>query len=167
MLAEYRGIGWAVTGLLTGSLLVAAIATALLSGPDIRAIHELSRMVAPTVAAKRVLSSMLALFMIGGSWLFWAFRVPHRANDPRHFSLLTCLLAFYAAAYFAINADHKHLALDNEILQVGVCLCLTGWLVLLKKSGEVLPSSEIDSIDSRMFRKQNEKALRILGAIKR
>lgn len=167
MLSHYRGIGWAVSSVLIASLITAAIATALLSGPDIRAIRELNLWIVPIVAARRVLSSILALFMIGGSWIFWSFHVPHRPNDQRHLSLLTILLGFYAAMYFAANADRKHLAIETAVLQVGVCLCLTAWLLMLRNSGEELPRSEIDSISAQAFRKQNEKALRILGAIKR
>jgi hypothetical protein len=167
MLNEYRGIGWAVTALLAGALLVGATAAALLSGPDIRAIHELSRWVSITFAAKRVLSSVLAVFMLCGSFLFWSFRVPHRPNDRRHLMLMTCLLAFYAAVFLAQNLDRKHLAVENIILQSGVCLCMAGWLAALTKAGEIRPSSEVKSIDSRMFQQQNERALQILKAAKR
>jgi len=167
MLSQYRGIGWAVTALLAGALLVAATATAMLSGADIRAIHELSRWVSITFAARRVLSSVLALFMLSGSFLFWSFRVPHRPNDRRHLALMTCLLAFYAAIFLAQNFDRKHLALENIILQSGVCLCLAGWLLALRKSGEIRPRSETESIDSHMFRKRNEQALQVLRAAKR
>ncbi len=159
MLSQYRGIGWAVTALLAGALLVAATATALLSGADIRAIHQLSKWVSITFAARRVLSSVLALFMLAGSFLFWSFRVPHRPNDRRHLTLMTCLLAFYAAVFLAQNFDRRHLALENIVLQAGVCLCLGGWLLTLRQSGEIRPRSETESIDSQMFRKRNEQAL--------
>jgi hypothetical protein len=167
MLSEYKGIGWAVTSLLFGALLIATTATALSSGPDIRAIRELSHLVSLAYAARRVWSSMLALFMLTGSFLFWAFRVPRRPNDRRHLTLMTCLLALYAAISLAQNLDRKHLPLENVIHQAGVCLCMAGWLAALTKAGEIRPRSEVESTDSRMFQQQNERALRILKAARR
>jgi len=167
VLSEYKGIGWAVTALLSGALVIAAAATALLSGPDIRAIRELSRLVSITFAAKRALCSILALFMLLGSVLFRNYRVPRRPNDGRHLALMTCLMGFYAVIYLSQNLYRKDIALENLILQGGVCLCLTGWLIALRASGEIRQRSEIEPINSELFRQQNEQALRVLRAAKR
>ena len=168
MLSEYRGIGWAVTTLLTVALLVAALTAAVLSGPDIRAIHELSRWVSMAFAARRVLSSVLAVFLLGGSYfLFWFYRVPHRTNDSRHLMLMTSLLAFYAVIFFAQNLDRRHLAIENLVLEGGITAFMGTWLVALRKAGEIRPRSEFESIDSATFQQGNTNVMKALRAARR
>jgi hypothetical protein len=168
MLSEYRGIGWAVTALMSAALLLAAVAAAVLSGPDIRAIHELSRFVSIAFAAKRVLSSILAVFLLGGSYfLFWFYRVPHRPNDRRHLLMMTGLLAFYAVIFFSQNLDRKHLALENLILEGGISVFMAGWMLALTKAGEIRPRSAIVSIGSNVFRQENGRVLKALRAARR
>ena len=167
MLNEYRGIGWAVTALMAASLLLAAIIAAVLSGPDVRAIHELSRFVSIAFAAMRVLSSILVVFMLGGSYLFWFYRVPHRANDRRHMIMMICMMTIYSLIYFAANFSRKHLALENTLFEASLCLCMVAWHFALRKSGEVRPRSESQSISSQMFRQENGRVLKALRAARR
>jgi hypothetical protein len=167
MLSEYRGIGSVVTALLTLALLLAAVTAAVLSGPDIRAIHELSRLVSIASAAMRVLSSVLVVFMLGGSYLFWFYRVPHRANDRRHLIMMICMMTIYSLMYFLVNFSRKYLALENTLFEASLCLCMVAWHFALRKDGELRPRSEIGSIDSHVFRQENGRMLKALRAARR
>jgi uncharacterized membrane protein YfbV (UPF0208 family) len=125
-------------------LVGAVLFSLLLASLDGRALigkSGLAVALALAFLAKRVVTGVLACYLILAAWYFSRFQAELQPNLRRHGLLFTIWSSLLAVATFWRNlAGERYATLGNNLLLLATCICYGLWIVLLTPKGEQAPS---------------------------